>query len=1124
MYLSALFKSGLNKSGFLTKTIRIMKLTTVLLIATCLQVSAKGYSQKVTLKENNIPLQKVFEEIRKQTGYQFFYADEVLVTAKNVTVNIKKGSIEKVLNFCFQNQQLTYTISENTIIVKRKVIVSEVVNALPPPPPTAIEIKGKITDGEGQPLEGATILVKGTNNGTKSDANGNFSIDAEPNSTLVISYVGFETTEVKIGNQTNISVQLKLSSAIGEQIIVVGYGTQKKSLVTGAITSIKAADLEVSGLMRADQALQGKAAGVTVMMNSGQPGSGVSIRIRGAGTNGSTDPLFIVDGFPTNDLESLNPRDIESMEVLKDAASAAIYGARGANGVVIVTTKKGKAGKMQLGYDYYYGFQNIAKYVDVLNATQYARIQNEAFFNSNQPLPFSEDEISKLGKGTDWQNEIAYHNAPIQSHQLSLSGGSEKVTFNSSFSYFAQDGVFAKGKSNFDRYTVRVNSDQKFLDGALLMGQMINIAQVSRASITSNSGNAGPMVSAINMDPVTPVMNDNGTFAISRYVAQEIVNPIARIYYTNGGSSYTRVNGNAYSELKFLKDFKIRSTIGYTIQYDESHGYTPLYYLNATNYTTASGASKAMDVNNYLNFENVLTYSKKIKQHSFSALVGNTLNTGNGSNVSGSKNGLLYDDPNYAYIDMATNNTSASAGGGAWHSSFVSYFGRVNYDFAGKYILTATYRADGSFRFGPNNRFGYFPSLSVGWNIYKENFMKNVDWVNSLKLRASWGQTGSDNIGDYKYVSTISTYARNYYWGNDVQQVGASPSGVSNDNLKWETSEQANIGVDAILFKDFSATLDLYSKQTKDLLLTIPIPLYVGNSAPTGNAGNVTNRGIELSLGYHKMIGKVYVDLSVNGAYNHNEVTYVGNTNGFVIGSDASNQMKSATRMQAGFPIGYFWLYKMDGIFQTQSEISNYRGGAGKTIIQPNAVPGDIKFRDVNGDGKIDDNDRSYVGSPHPKYNYGINATVRWKGFDCNVFFSGLAGNQIFNILHRWDLPTANYPTSILGRWHGEGTTNTAPRVSTGDLNGNFTNPSTFFLEDGSYLRLKNVSLGYTFTNLKKYKIQTLRLYASGTNLFVLTKYTGLDPEVSGSALGLGIDHGVYPQPRVFYFGASIGF
>jgi TonB-linked SusC/RagA family outer membrane protein len=986
-------------------------------------------------------------------------------------------------------------------------------------------VKGVVKDVEdNSAIPGATIKVKGTSVGVSTDIDGKFSINVPTGSTvLVFSAIGMQTKEIALTDQTTLQVVLSKQSTTLNDVVVVGYGVQKKSLVTGAISSITTKDLEVPGLMRADQALQGKAAGVTVMMNSGQPGAGVSIRIRGAGTNGTNDPLYIVDGFPRGDLEAINPRDIETMEVLKDAASAAIYGARGANGVVIITTKSGKPGKTRIDYEYYYGLQNTRKNLDLLDATQYARIQNEAFFNSNLPMPFSENEIAKLGKGTDWQKEIAYQNAPIQNHQLSFSGGSDNSTFSTSFSYFTQAGTIAKGKSDFARYTGRVNTQQKFLDGILQTGVNVSITNVQRDAITSNSGNAGPILSAINMDPVTPVMNDDGTFAISRYVSQEVVNPVARIFYTNGTSGYTRFNGDVFGELHITKDLKLRSSLGYALQYDVSAGYTPIYYLNSTNQTIASGASAGMAESKYLNQENVLTYSRVIKKNSFTALIGNTVNTGSGTNVSGSKNGLLYDDPAFAYLDLAKDNTSAAASGGAFHSGLISYFGRVNYDYDGKYLATGTMRADGSYRFGPNNKIGYFPSVSVGWNVTKEKFMENITAINSLKLRASWGRTGNDNIGDYRYVSTISTYARNYYFGGgSTQVVGASPSGVSNDDLKWETSEQTDIGIDAEFLGNFNATLDLYKKETLGLLVTIPIPLYVGNSAPTGNAGNVVNKGIELTIGYHKAFGKLYFEANVNGAYNYNNVTFVGTSSGFIDGSAASNQMTSVTRMQAGYPIGYFWLYTMQGIFQNQAEINNYQKNG--TLIQPNAVPGDIKYLDLNNDGKIDNQDRSNVGTPHPKYNYGLNLTAKYKGFDVNVFFNGLAGNKIFNSLHRWDLPTANYPTSVLNRWHGEGTSNTFPRVSTGDLNGNFVNPSTFFLEDGDYLRLRNASIGYTLRDLKKIKVKTIRVYATGTNLFVLTKYTGFDPEVSGGALGVGIDRGVYPQARTIIFGASVGF
>ncbi|MBN8838047.1 MAG: TonB-dependent receptor [Sphingobacteriia bacterium] len=975
-------------------------------------------------------------------------------------------------------------------------------------------------------LQSITVYLKGHSTVvTLTDSLGNFKLKVPVNNgTLVFSGVGMENVEQSFTANSVLKVWLKPTLDVLNEVVVIGYGTQKRSVVSGAITSISTKDLENTSLMRADEALQGRAAGVTVMMNSGQPGTSPNIRIRGAGTFNNTDPTYVVDGFIVPSLESVNPRDIESMQVLKDAASAAIYGAAGANGVIIITTKKGKAGKMRILYDYYYGAQNLRRKLPVLNAQQYARIQNEAFFNSNQNLPFSEEDIAKMGTGTDWQREISYINAPIQQHQISLSGGSDNVTFNSSFSYFNQDGIVAKGKSNFQRYTARVNSDQKFLDGTLLMGQTINVTQVYRSSISTNSGTAGPLMSAINMDPVTPVMNDDGTFAISRYVNQEVVNPVARIYYTQGGSSYTRANGIVYGELKFLKGFALRSTIGYTINYDEANGYTPLYYLNATNYTVNTGTSKSFAVTNTLNFDNIISYTKKIKEHNFTVLAGTSSMSIKLTNVSASKSGLIYDDPNFAYLDLAKTPNSAGANGGAGHEGLLSYFGRITYDFASKYLLTGAFRVDGSDRFGPANKFGYFPSISVGWNMHKEHFMRNINWVNSLKLRASWGVNGNYKIPQYGFVSTVGFANNNYYWGNDVQQVGAVPTAISNPNVKWESTEQTNIGADAILFKDFSVTLDIYRKKTYDLLMpSLPIPLLVGNNSSPANAGTVINKGIELALGYHKIFGKLYLEMNVNGAYNQNNVIEVGGANGFVLGPDANNQMKNVTRMVVGQPLGYFCLYQMDGIFQTQAEINNYRSKSGD-LLQPNAVPGDVKFRDVNGDGKIDDNDRINAGSPHPAFNYGINFSAKYKGFDFNIFFSGLAGNKIFNILHRWDLPTANNTTDILNRWHGEGTSNSRPRVATGDLNGNYTKPSSMFLEDGSYLRLKNISLGYTFNNLLKYKIQSLRLYVSGTNLFVLTKYSGFDPEVAGSALGLGIDRGVYPQPSVLTGGISVTF
>lgn len=976
------------------------------------------------------------------------------------------------------------------------------------------------TDGLGIP--GVNIVLRSNQSqGTVTDIDGNFtlriSVDDE---VIIISSIGMITRNIPVRGQSHISVVLEEDVSQLDEVMVIGYGAVKKSLVTGAISSISSDDITRPGITRADQAIQGRTAGVTVMNNSGQPGSGVSIRIRGAGTNNSTEPLYVVDGFVVGNIETINPSDIESMEILKDAASAAIYGAQGANGVILITTRKGKAGKTNLEYEYSYGFQNPRKYLDLLNAHEYARLQNEAAFNSGKPLPFTEEQISGFGKGTDWQREITNQNAPIVNHLVSLSGGKDNTRFNTSFSNLSQEGIFAPGKSGFDRQTFRVNVETSLLDGLLTVGTNSDLSHVKRQSITSNQGHAGPIASAINIDPITPVYDEHGSFAISPYVATEVVNPVGRIYYSHGSSSYTRTALNGFAELKLFNDFRLRSTLGYVIQYDEARGYTPLYYLNSSNFTIETGVSKSMAENFYYNQDNTLTYSKSLSNHNLMAMIGNSVRKGQGTNVSASKQGLLYDDAEYAYIANAKNQGSDSAGGGVWENAFLSYFGRLNYDYDNRYIFTGTFRADGSYRFGPNNRFGYFPSASIGWNISNEEFLLYHPWINSLKLRASWGQTGNDALDNWQYVSTISTWGKSYYFGDDEQYIGAAPGRTANPDLKWETSEQLNIGFDIRFLRNFSSTVDFYSKTTKDLLVIIPAPLYMGNLAPWGNAGSVRNRGIEFGLGYQKRMRDFSLDINGNVAYNQNRVLEVGNESGFITGGSVL-QMQNLLRMEPGKPIGYFWLHQAEGVFQSQHEIDSHRNSEGK-IIQPKAVPGDLKFRDKNDDGVINSADREMVGSPHPDFNYGLNISVGWKNFDFNAFFNGLAGHEIFNGLRRWDLQTSNYQRNALQRWHGAGTSNNYPRVTTDDTNGNFTTASTFFLEDGSYLRLKNLSLGYTIKNPGNYKIESIRLYTAATNLLTFTKYSGYEPEVSGGVLGMGIDRGVYPHPKTFTFGVRI--
>ena len=1152
MYLSALFKSGHNKSGFLTKTIRIMKLTTVLLIATCLQVSAKGYSQKVTLKENNISLQKVFEEIRKQTGYQFFYADEVLVTAKNVTINIKKGSIEEVLNFCFQNQQLTYTISENTIIVKRKIMVPEV-NAppAPPPPPTAIEIKGKITDEKGDPLVGVSITIKGTNIGTSTDANGNFNINAEPNATLIISYVGFETTEVKVGNRSTISMQLKPSIAIGEEIIInVGYGTQKKSVVTGAISRVTAKDLEKVPNGRIEQALQGRVAGVTIASNSGQPGSSSTIRVRGITTfgDGGNNPLWVVDGIVVDagGIGYLNQSDIESVEVLKDATSAAIYGTRAATGVILVTTKKGKAGKMNVSYNGFYGVSSPEKVLKLLNATQYGALLNERSVAGGGNIVFP--NLSTLGTGTDWQKAIFNNNARRYSHEVSLSGGNEVSTFYLSFGIQDQEGIVATDISNFTKKNIRLNSTHK-ISKIFTFGQTVGYSHQKTMGLgVGNTEFGGPLSSAINLDPTTPIVvtdplianaapysvnpvlrDANGNpYGISSIVGQEMTNPLAYIQTRLGAYNWSDdFVGNAFLEIAATKDIKIKSIIGGKLSYFGGQGFTPVYYLSATSKVGQNSFSKNENKSFGWTIENTITYSKRISDHNLTFLLGQGAyvdGIGGGSNVSIANLPITnYRDASFNFSIPAADRLSGSYN--AVEHKLSSLFTRLNYDYQEKYLLTGIYRRDGSSRFGGNHKFGIFPSLSLGWIVSKENFWKNNSIINFLKIRSGYGKVGNDAIGNFGYLSTVNG-GFNYTVGNNNGIItGYAPRTLDNPDLRWEETSQLNIGFEARLLNNLNLTVDYYKKKTTGILRTINIPGYVGvSSLPVGNVANMENTGVEVELNYRKKIGDINFSAIGNVAYLKNKVTFIAFDSKFIDGDAAFQSAGPVTINMIGESYNSFFGYQTAGIFQNIAEVNAYTNKAG-ALIQPNAKPGDFRWVDVDGDGTITASDRKILGNSIPKYTFGLTLNLDYKGFDLMAFAQGAAGNKIFQGLRRLDIGNSNFQTVALSRWTGEGTSNTYPRLISTDPNGNFGKMSNFYLEKGDYLRLKIVQLGYTLLNnkeLNKIGVNNLRFYLSAENLLTITKYTGYDPEIGGGVFG--IDKGAYPQARSFMAGVQLQF
>lgn len=996
-------------------------------------------------------------------------------------------------------------------------------------------ITGLVTSAEdGTPLPFASVVLKGTTVGTSTDFDGKFSLEASSEDVLVFSLIGFTSQEVLVGDKTEINVILETETTGLDEVVVVGYGVQKKSLVTGSISKVSGEELSKNSVVRVAQAMQGKTAGVVAVANSGQPGSEVSVRIRGTGTNGDASPLYIVDGLPLSEagIDFLNPADVASLEVLKDAAACAIYGARGANGVVLITTKGGKKSEQMLvSYSGYYGVQNPWKKLDVLDRDDYIMLSNEANANGGLPSLFSTDQVYA---NTDWQDKMFYYDAPKQSHTISFEGGSEKTTYSSSINYFQQDGIVAKGKSKYEKIAFRLNTVSEF--GFFKLGSNLSYANITNRGISANDY-FGPtsLAQALNAPPIVPVKNEDGTWGTPEQFGlglQEITNPLAMLDYTNSKTRTNKFIGNFYGEFDLgkiapaLEGLKFKSSFGTEFSLVNNDGYTPKYFLDATHFTTVDGVNKKMDLYTRWNFENVLTYTKNFGDHNISAMVGTTAFKDEFENISGSKTDVIFDDFEHAYLDNATDPLSASVGGGYSEHTLQSYFGRVNYDLMDKYMFTAVVRRDGSSRFGTEDKYGIFPAVSAGWIVSQEGFMSGLEeYVDFLKVRASWGQNGNENIGDFRYTSIIGNGNRYYFGSNKTQYSGTTPNGLANPSLKWETSEQTNIGLDlGVLDNKLRLTLDYYEKTTKDWLVDAPIPALVGNSAPTINGGEVKNSGFEFDASYKNDFGKLFVSVSLNGSFNKNEVKDIQNAEKRLQDGTGGRFHEGILYAEVGSPLGVFYGIKTNGIFQNQAEV-NAHSKDGR-LIQPNAVAGDIRFVDANNDGQISDADRMVIGDPYPDFTGGFNLNLEYRGFDLNMFWYASLGQDIWDATRRYDLNGTNYRSDYLNRWTGEGTSNSMPRVTAVDNNKNMATPSDFFVKDGSFARLRNLTLGYTFPKSVTdiLKIRKLRLYVSGENLITITDYKGLDPEIGGSVFDNGIDRGVYPQARTILGGINVTF
>ncbi len=1029
-------------------------------------------------------------------------------------------------------------------------------------------VKGIVKDVSGEPIIGASVVVKGTSNGVITDFDGNFTIPNVPEGSVIdISFIGYVTQSVKASSQMNII--LKEDSKTLDEVVVIGYGVQKKSVVTASIAKVGEDELAQTAPTRVDNALKGLAAGVQVTTQNGQPGSSSVVRVRGTGTINNSDPLYIVDGMPIGGgIDNINPADIASIEVLKDAASAAVYGARAANGVVLVTTKKGALGKVKVNYDFSFGWQSPWKQREMLNATQYATLMNEAaVYNGSEPK-FSDP--SSLGVGTNWQDALFNDGAPVQNHQLSISGASEKINYYFSAGYYNQEGIVGGNydHSNYERLSFRSNTQYKVFDESktrnwlknLTVGVNLSYSRINSRGINAGNLTGSALADALFMDPTMDVYADsedelraiagsnynpdeNGEFIRDKVSGKllnlpspdfnELANPLARLSLPVQKNNSDKVIANLTAELGIWDNLKYKFSWGSDLAFWGNDSYSIPYYLNRNAKNNQSNVSSQMNRGYTWQIENVLTYDKTFGQHSFSVVLGQSAQRYTSRQLGGTAYDLLAYLEDKANIDFTTGLASDGKetvyGGAGDPNSLASYFGRLSYNFAERYMFQFTVRRDGSSRFGPNNKWATFPSVSVGWNITNEPWLqKRPEWWTSTKFRLSWGKNGNENIGNFRYTANVAlnnNYVFGGYGKGQSLVLGSKPSGTPNADLKWEESEQYDVGLDFGFFNNaLTFTVDYFYKKTNGMLKEMAIPSYLGESKPWGNVGSMKNEGVEFELGYKLVKNDWSFSVQANLSYLKNELIDLGNADGYET-MDNVHQIGNISRAENGQPYPFFWGYKTDGIFQNQAEIDAYTKD-GK-LIQPNAVPGDVRFVDLDGNGTIDDKDKTNIGKGTPDWTFGLNFNFAYKNIDFSMLVSGQWGNQIADVTRRLDCQWVNLPAEFMDRWHGEGTSNTMPRFcwNGDDANKNWGNFSDLYIKNGAFARIKNIQIGYTLPKslTHKFFVERLRFYVAAENLLTLTGYKGFDPELNNDKSN-GIDRGYYPQARTFTVGLNLNF
>ncbi len=1119
------FGKGLTPSG---KILKVMKVFTFLMLVVIIHVSATSYSQNshLSLNMKNVSIKDVLIRIEEQTEYRFLYSDSKIDVENKVNIDLNDMKIEDILDNVFEGTNIGYRIVNRQILLSGKSETFQVGLQ-------SNNIKGKVTDSSGNLLPGVSVVVKGTTNGTITDSDGKYSLNNVPvDASLVFSFVGMKTQEIAVVGKTIVNVNLQEETIGIEEVVAIGYGSMKKSDLTGSVTSLRSDNFNKGVKSSLNQLMAGRAAGVRVIQNSNEPGGGISVNIRGAGSvSAGSDPLYVIDGLPIDNtapitasgrnyissntvrspLNSINSADIESIEILKDASATAIYGSRGANGVVMITTKKGKTGTTKVNYSGEYGMQNVASKLRVLTADEYMTILNEIIEDGGGTAAEKVTEIQD--GGNDWQDHIYRANAQVQNHNLSFSGGNDKSTFFVGLNYFDQQGVVKT--SSLKRYTARINMtnavSNKFDIGLNLSTSYIQDDFAPEGNAFNENG--GAIYAAFNFDPTLSITNSTtGRYQISPFITTD--NPLAILYGKRAGSASYRTYGTVFGNYTLIPGLVAKLNIGGDIQNQRRDVYVDRSTVDGL---AAGGSASIMNgtVSNYL-VEGTLNYNKKIEDHNFTVLAGVTTQRFITNRNSLQSAGYPSDATGSDNVESGTQSTFLVFSN-KLSNRLLSYLGRVNYSFMDRYLFTASFRVDGSSRFGVNNRFGYFPSFAGAWRINQENFMSDLSFINNLKLKVSWGRTGNQAIGDYQSIMTYGTGPMGVF--NGLLSSTQEPARLANPDLKWETTEQSDFGFDIGVFDDrISASVDYYVKHTFDMLLYKPVSYTSGFTSQLTNIGSIRNQGFEITLNTRNIDKAFKWNTSLNLATLKNEVISLGGEGDIMAGSFGVLGSDPAV-IRKGEPLYSFYGYKVLGVWQTTDDFS--------TTIDA-VHPGDLKYLDVNGDKTVNSSDRVILGNSFPKLTVGFSNSFEYKQFTLDVMFESVSGLKMFNnnLVDTYfpiNFRRNKYATPLLERWTAENPSNKYPSFVT-PLSQGQKIVNSYTVQDASYIRLQSVTLSYEIPAIRRF-IHSGTIYITGQNLFTITGYDGMDPAANpnGNA-NYRVDFNTYPLATTFSLGVRIDF